>query len=156
MTAKTPRFVVHTTTSFYKVRDPYRVVDTTTNATIDEYGSKRAAIMHARFLNQQERQTTTMTDQTKPTTTPTIEDQLQALRLAGYKPYARMRIDGRDLELISFPFPRDDGRTIGCMVRVPDDPTTMTEWIVADHVIAAALQYFGPTTPTDDVEGMVF
>lgn len=34
--------------------EPHRVVDTTTNSTIDQYSSKYAATMHARDLNRQD------------------------------------------------------------------------------------------------------
>jgi nitrate/TMAO reductase-like tetraheme cytochrome c subunit len=47
-----PRFIVQTDSqNFTRRREPHRVVDTVTNATIDEYRSKRAATMHARELN---------------------------------------------------------------------------------------------------------
>lgn len=51
-----PRFIVYdvtTRTAPALLRDttPYWVVDTTTNATIDRYASKRAAAQHARQLN---------------------------------------------------------------------------------------------------------
>jgi len=86
-------------------------------------------------------------------TTKTTDDQLAALRRAGYKPHARMSIMGRDLELISYPFPRDAGDgSIGCMVREPDDPTTLAEWLVPDHVIAAACW----DDVTDDMDGTYY
>jgi hypothetical protein len=51
------RFVVHSTPPSSvgrRVVDPHRVVDTTTNSTIDSYSSKRAATMHAAYLNKYE------------------------------------------------------------------------------------------------------
>lgn len=50
--ASPARYVVHEVTSqVRRVRNPYRVIDTRTNAEIDEYKSKRAAASHARELN---------------------------------------------------------------------------------------------------------
>lgn len=66
------------------------------------------------------------------------------LRRAGYKPYAQVSVFGRKLELISYPFPTDQAPTrIACMVREPNDPTTMFAWSVPDHVIKAAVESFG-------------
>jgi hypothetical protein len=51
------RFVVHSTPSTpvgRTVADPHHVVDTTTNSRIDSYSSKRAATMHAAYLNKYE------------------------------------------------------------------------------------------------------
>jgi hypothetical protein len=80
------------------------------------------------------------------------------LRRAGYKPHALMTVLGRRLELISYPFPTahtlkttfsnfwEHRGAVACMVREPNDPTTMFEWCVPDHVINAALRSFGPTS----------
>lgn len=71
------------------------------------------------------------------------------LRKAGYTPHSRMRIMGRDLEVISYPFPQDGvsirggGCGIGIMVREPDDPTTMFEWSIPVTIVRMAIQSFG-------------
>jgi len=55
-----------------------------------------------------------------------------------------MMLMGERLELISYPFPLDNG-LIACKVRELNDPTTMFEWVVPEHVINAAVQSFGET-----------
>ena len=69
------------------------------------------------------------------------------LRRAGYKPYARVSVYGRTLELISMPFPQDGvsrrASGISIMAREPDDPTTMFEWAIPNHVVRAAMESFG-------------
>jgi len=67
---------------------------------------------------------------------PRTLETCQALVLAGYVPYARKMVNGREKELISMPFPQDGiairggGCGIGVMVREPDDPTTLEEWSI--------------------------
>lgn len=51
-----PRYIVHTVLQSgvgRTVREPYWVIDTTTNLPVDQYSSKRAAQLDAKFRNAQ-------------------------------------------------------------------------------------------------------
>lgn len=69
-----------------------------------------------------------------------------ALVRAGYKPYAMKRVLGKDMELISNPFPQDGvsirggGCGIGIMVRELNDPTTMFEWSIPVNDVRIAIR----------------
>lgn len=78
---------------------------------------------------------------TKP---PRTLDTCRALVKAGYKPYAIKTVWGKEMEMISMPFPqdgiKDGGCGIGIMVREPGDPVTLKEWSIPVAYVRAALQ----------------
>ena len=59
----------------------------------------------------------------------------------GYKPYQLAEIDGKTVEIISFPFIMDDGN-VAIKVREPNDPTTMRDAMV-------------PMDQIQDLEGVI-
>lgn len=72
-------------------------------------------------------------------TTSVQMDACNALCALGWKPYMTRVIDGDVMELISYPFPQDDGVHIGVMVRrVVEDPTSMFEYTVPQEDIQNA------------------
>jgi hypothetical protein len=53
-----------------------------------------------------------------------------ALREFGFAPYHRLTVEGRELEVISMPFPKRG--SIGIMLREPDEPGTLHEFRLWD------------------------
>lgn len=75
-------------------------------------------------------------------------DTCNALRMAGYIPYATFKMHGKQYEVISMPFPQDgvaikgSGCGIGLLIRYPSDPTSMFEWSIPRRIVRAAVAKF--------------
>lgn len=59
------------------------------------------------------------------------------LARVGYKPYRSICV-AETSEIISYPFPRQDGQ-IGIMLRKPGDPTTIREYVIPFSAVVLAI-----------------